>query len=85
MRTIDFIFSYLKTEATDDEKALIRKALMPINHPPVNSEYFVIRLIRRGKEMYTGQNKLDLVKFVKDETAWGLKECKDFCDLNIFV
>jgi ribosomal protein L7/L12 len=35
------------------------------------------------QSMWTGGNKLEIVKYLKERTGWGLKESKDFADLHL--
>lgn len=84
MKTIEFIVSYLRTEANQSEKAMVRDVLRAQDHPPLETERLVERLMELCKKQYNGINKLHVVKLIKDITGWGLKESKDWGDKEIF-
>jgi len=84
MKPIDFIASYMKLEATPMERARIKEILQSLEAPPLNADEVIARLHHRCKVMFNGNNRLDVVKHVKEITGWGLKECKEWCDTNIF-
>lgn len=86
METIEFIISYLGSKATPEEKEQVRSLLKPHAAPPIEPNVILDRLLTNSKTKWmNGDGKLNLVKYVKDITGWGLKECKDWCDNNIFI
>lgn len=89
MKTIDFILSYLREEATYEEKVMIRKEFFPnYTPPPINPEAVMQSLINNchRKWIESGRKeKLMVVKYIKDVTGWGLKEAKDWGDATIFI
>lgn len=89
MRTIDFILSYIKTECTEGEKALIRTALDDnfYNAPPIDAKSILFNLHNKCKHKYIVEKlgALNVIKYIKDVTAWGLKESKDWFDKYIKI
>jgi hypothetical protein len=84
MKTIDFILSYLREEATPEERHRVKRLLNPIEHPPIIPEVVVERLLTKCQVEWTiHRNKLGLVKYIKDVTGWGLKECKEWLEANV--
>ncbi len=84
MKTIDFIISYIKEEASLQEKDTIKMALG--SNPPLEVDTVLSRMLTKCSEMwYSDGSKLQVVKYVKDVTGWLLKESKDWCDLNVFT
>jgi hypothetical protein len=87
MKTIDFVISYLRDEATDTERLLVLNTLRDYEYkaPSIDSDLILQNLYRMCKSMIsTGAgNNLQCIKYIKDVTGWGLKDCKDWFDRNI--
>jgi hypothetical protein len=85
MKTVDFIISYLKTEATPAELYQIRTSLLGYTAPPIVAEVVLGRMLDVCRNKWTQEvkSKLEIIKYVKDVTGWGLKECKDWVEINV--
>lgn len=89
---MDFIISYIREEASPYELVRIRKTMQemgivsPFKTPDIVPEKILENLVIQSKRKFEkGEGKLFTIKYVKDVTGWGLKECKDWCDINIFI
>ena len=83
MKTIEFIVDYLRTEATTEELNQVEALFVKKQHPPINPEEVLNLLFTNCKRIYDETNSLPTVKFIKETTGWGLKDCKDYFDSNI--
>ena len=87
MEFIEVIKDYLENKATAGELIQIN-TLLKLKQAPqfvVNQEVTRQNIIDHATKMYNGENKLQVVKFVKEWTGMGLREAKDWCDLTIFI
>lgn len=88
MQTIDFIKSYLSSNASNQEIEEIsiivdkRKEKTPKLY--INEELIKQNLINECNTRYIGSNKLEIIKYVKEVTQMGLKEAKEWCEYAIF-
>lgn len=83
MKTIEFIVLYLRDEATDPEIDEVRELVKRQVYEPPKIEGAIVlrRLTEKCQERRSsGEGKLSLVKYIKDVTGWGLKDCKDWAE-----
>lgn len=82
MKAFDFVISYIREEATTEQLNQIRDVLdPPLKPPPVNESEIISRLMANARQMKgRNESKLQIVKYVKDITGWGLKDCKDWVE-----
>lgn len=82
---IHIILEFIKDRATPEELNSIRDSVGyskdPVIEPLVAMDRLKVNVKILNNE--SPNNRLRLVKFIKDTTGWGLKESKDWLDKYI--